>query len=183
MKTSRFLRSAVILAACAVIITAAAACFTDDESPAETEQERISAMAVNNVVELEVMKTRFNQLEAANQALDDRVAQLEDENRELTHRVAELETAAAVAAATGSAPVAPSMSNTPSMPDQSTASADDRQLVRDFAECTLRMAGEVPENMVSMVADQMSRQMWQEIEDGTTTVVQLRMAYGMLCGS
>ena len=177
MKTSNFLRSAVILAACAVIVTVAAACFTDDESSAETEQERISAMAVNNVVELEVMKTRFNQLEAANQALADRVAQLEGENRELTHRVAELETAVAVAAATGSAPV------TPSMPDQSTASADDRQLVRDFAECTLRMAGEVPENMVAMVADQMSRQMWQEIEDGTTTVVQLRMAYGMLCGS
>ena len=177
MKTSNFLRSAIILAACAVIITAAAACFTDDESPAETEQERISAMAINNVVELEVMRTRFNQLEAANQALADRVAQLEDENRELTHRVAELETTAAVAAATGAVPVAPSM------PDQSTASADDRQLVRDFAECTLRMAGEVPENMVSVMADQLSRQMWQEIEDGTTTVVQLRMGYAMLCGS
>ena len=91
----------------------------------------------------------------------------------MTHRIAELETAG---------PVASSVSVSPAMPDQSTAPDEDRQLVRDFAECTLKMAGEVPESMIATVADQMARQMWQEIEDGTTTIVQVRMGYAMLCG-
>ena len=173
MRKSTFLRGAVALGAFAVIITGALACWSDDDSSADTELERVRGMVVNSVVELEVMRVRLTQLEESNQALADRVAGLQDENRELTHRIAELETAAPAA---NSAPV------TAAMPDQSTASEEDRQLVRDFAECTLKMAGEVPDSMIATVADQMARQMWQEIEDGTATIVQVRMGYAMLCG-
>ena len=173
MRISTFRRGAVVLAALAIIMTGGMACFGDDDSSTDTELERIRGMVVNSVVELEVMRVRLTQLEESNQALADRVAGLQDENRELTHRIAELETAGPAA---NSAPV------TAAMPDQSTASDEDRQLVRDFAECTLKMAGEVPESMIGTVADQMARQMWQEIEDGTTTIVQVRMGYAMLCG-
>lgn len=172
MRTPTFLRCAAVLAAFAVIITGSVACWGDDDSSTDSELESIRGMVVNSVVELEVMRVRLAQLEESNQALADRIAGLQDENRELTHRIAELETAGPAAS---SAPVSAAM------PDQSTASDEDRQLVRDFAECTLKMAGEVPESMIATVADQMARQMWQEIEDGTTTVPQLKMAHAMLC--
>ena len=183
MQTPKVRRGAVVVLACVMIIAGALACGAGDDETAQygVELERINGVATNNMVDLEVVKARFDRLENENRALADRVAELEEENRELTHRISVLETAGPAGGGANPAPASAAISPG-TIPSEMAATDEDRQLVRDFAECSLKMAGEIPDNLLSGMANELARQMWQEIEDGTTTIVQVRMGYNLLCG-
>ena len=181
MKTSNVLRLTAIFAAAAVLIVAALACGSGDGTDYDAELEHVNDVATNNVVEIEVVKAKFAQLEEQNAALTDRVAQLEEYRQEMTHRVSVLEE---IGAAGGGANVANAMpgASASATDGQGTDADPDAELVRAFAECSLKMAG-TPDSMLPVLTEQTARQMMQEIEDGATTIQQVQMMHSMMCSS
>jgi len=181
MHKRHILRTLIVVVACSALLAGALACGDSDEEK-EDELARVEGIATKNLVELEVIQARLSQMEEAdaNNALSDRIAALEAENQQLTHRIAVLEgiTSAAGAGMTGAATTAAAPSGLGAAYDA--ASEDDRKLVRDFLECTMKAAGTDDATIAAMIPES-EKMTWRDIEEGGHTIESLQIMYSVVC--
>ena len=181
MHKRHIMRALIVILACSVLLAGALAC-GDGDAEQEDELARIEGIATKNLVELEVIQARLEQMEeaAANNALSDRMAALEAENQQLTHRIAVLEgiTSAAGGGMPGGVTTGAAPSGLGSAYDA--ASAEDRQLVLDFLECTMKAAGADDPTIAAMLPES-EMMTWTDIEDGSQSIEMLRIMHGVVC--
>ena len=181
MHKRHILRPLIVILACSVLLAGALAC-GDGDAEQEDELARVEGIATKNLVELEVIQARLSQMEEAeaNNALSDRVADLEAENQQLTHRIAVLEgiTSMAGAGMTGGAMTGAAPSGLGAAFDA--ASDEDRKLVRDFLECTMKAAGTDDATVATMLPES-EKMTWRDIEDGGQTIESLQIMYNIVC--
>lgn len=175
------LRALIAVLACSLLLAGALACGTGNEDT-EAELARIDGIATKNLVELEVIQARLSQMEEAdaNNDLSDRMADLEAANQQLKHRIAVLEgiTSAGGAGTAGAATTAAAPSGLGAAYDA--ASDEDRKLVRDFLECTMKAAGTDDATITAMLSES-EKMTWRDIEAGKQSVEQLQLLQGLLC--
>ncbi len=145
-------------------------------------EEEVAAMleleqqATDNVIKLEVLTARFEQLDEANQNLSKRIDMMTEENQKLAGRVTQLESGGATAG-TATATAQPSLG-----PSWDAASAEDRAAVRDFAKCTTEQAsGGIAPEEVALLIDAAEMANWQAIDAGSLSVPQLRVMRSLVC--
>ena len=181
MHRRHMIRALIVVLACFLLSAGALACSNSDEEINESVA-RVESIATKNLVELEVMQARLSQMEEAeaNAALSDRVAALEGENQQLTHRVAVLEgiTSAAGVGMTGTATTGAAPSGLGAAYDA--ASEEDRQLVRDFLECTMKASGTDDATIAAMLPDS-EKMTWGDIDAGDQTIDQLQLLHSLVC--
>ncbi|MXZ91937.1 MAG: hypothetical protein F4W95_03510 [Chloroflexi bacterium] len=181
MHKRHILRALIVILACSVLLVGALACGSGDGDE-EDDLARIEGIATKNLVELEVIQARLEQMEEAeaNNALSDRIAALEAENQQLTHRIAVLEgiTSMAGAGMTGAAMTEAAPSGLGAAYDA--ASEEDRKLVRDFLECTMKAAGTDDATIAAMIPES-EKMTWQDIEDGGMSIEQLQILRNVVC--
>ena len=173
MHKCHVLRALMLILACSVLMAGALACGNSDAEP-DAELTRVEGIATKNLVELEVTQARLAQMEEANTALSDRIAALEGENQQLTHRIAVLE---GITGAAG-AGVAAAVSALGAAYDA--ASDADRQLVREFLECTMK-AGGVDATTIAAMLPESEMMTWQDIDAGEQNIEQLQMMHSLVC--
>ena len=174
MRQRHILRALTVVLACFLLSAAALACMSGNEET-ESELARINGIATKNLVELEVLQARLSQMEEANTALSDRVAALEGENQQLVHRISVLE---GITGAAGAAITAAAVSALGAAYDA--ASDADRQLVREFLECTMK-AGGVDATTIAAMLPESEMMTWQNIDAGEQTIEQLQMMHSLVC--
>ena len=138
----------------------------------------LEQQATDNVIKLEVLTARFEQLDEANQNLSKRIDMMAEENQKLAGRVTQLESGGATAGAgAATATAQPSLG-----PAWDAASAEDRAAVRDFAKCTTEQAsGGLDPAEVSLLIDAAEMANWQAIDAGSLDVPQLRVMRALVC--
>ena len=174
MHKRHILRALTVILACSVLLVGALACGAGDEEQ-EDELARVEGIATKNLVELEVIQARFVQAEEANEALSDRIADLEAENQQLTHRIAVLE---GITSMTGAAMTEVAPSGLGAAYDA--ASDEDRQLVRDFLECSMTASG-VDATTIAAMLPESEKMTWRDIEAGDSSIEQLQILRNVVC--
>ena len=181
MHKRHILRALIVILACSVLLAGALACGSGDDEAVD-ELARVEGIATKNLVELEVIQARLDQMEEAdaNSALSDRVAALEAENQQLTHRIAVLEgiTSAAGAGMTGGAMTGAAPSGLGAAYDA--ASDEDRTLVRDFLECSMKASG-VDATTIAAMLPESEKMTWRDIEAGDSSIEQLQILRNVVC--
>lgn len=173
------LRPLIAVLACSLLLAGALACGNVDQEK-EDRVARVEGIATKNLVELEVMQARLSQMEEANAALPDRIADLEAENQQLTHRIAVLEgiTSAGGAGMSGAGMAGAARSGLGDAYD--TASEEDRQLVREFLECSMKATGTDAARIAEELPNS-EKMTWQDIDDGAMSLEQVQLLHTVVC--
>ena len=165
----------------AILIGALACGFGgDDDAKAETELERISEQSTANLVNIQVLTARVDQLAKSNETLSGGIAELKTENAELANRI-DAARASIMAAVSASA-----ASNVSLGAAYDAATPEDRTLVNDFLKCVKAMAGAEAATILSLAklsgTDPSEAAIWKAIDDDLATVQQIRLVHGLTCG-
>ncbi len=181
MQNRNIKMSLIGILAGAILIGALACGFGgDDEAKAETELERISQQSTTNLVNIQVLTARVDQLEKSNETLSGDIAELKTENAELANRI---DAAQAAVMAAVSASAAPNVSLGAAY---DAATPEDRTLVNDFLKCVKDKAGAEAASILSLAqlsgTNPSETAIWKVIDDGLATVQQIRLVHGITCG-
>ena len=181
MHKRHIMRALIVILACSVLLAGALAC-GDGDAEQEDELARIEGIATKNLVELEVIQARLEQMEeaAANNALSDRMAALEAENQQLTHRIAVLEgiTSAAGGGMPGGVTTGAAPSGLGTAYDA--ASEEDRQVVREFLECSMKATDTDAATIAAMLPIS-EKETWLAIESGESSIAEFQILRDFVC--
>ena len=167
----------ITILAGAILVGALACGFGNDSDSADTELSRIEQMANDNLVSQKVLDARVSRMEETNQTLSDRIAKLEEDKQALTNRVATLESAGPATASVSAAPLRTDLG-----PAYNAATPEDRQLVREFLECSMKASG-TDAALIPALIGTSEKETWDQVDTGGMSLDQIRLLHGFMCAN